>query len=506
MYTYKNPVIPGYHPDPSVCRDGDDFYLVTSTFEFFPGVPIYHSKNLVNWECIGHCLTRKEQVPLEGCPPSAGIFAPTLRYYNNIWYMTTTNVSGGGNFIVYTADIRGQWSDPVWIAQGGIDPSLLFFDNKVYFCSTGGENESKNGHWEHGIYLCEINPHTGTMVTRSALISKGTGGRNPEAPHIYHKDGWFYLMLAEGGTEYGHMVTIQRSRDIYGPYEPCPYNPILSHRDRGGHSIQATGHADIFQDHNGYWWMVFLGIRPISHSMLHNLGRETFLAPVQWIDGWLVVGNNGMCELIMEGPLPAKPENPDFNFTADFSEPFDLRWNYIRNPDTGRYILKDNLLTLVGDKQTLSTSRGSPVFIGIRQQAFNMNAETGLCPPDTGRAGISVFYNENYHYEIYAKRCQNGRLLIVVNRCIGDLEVQTYKAEINTCEAIGLRINSDREKYRFAYNVNGAWVEAGNGFVAGLCTEITHTMTFTGVYVGLFASGGKADFTRMEITYNLEDM
>jgi alpha-N-arabinofuranosidase len=218
MNSYQNPIIPGFNPDPSICRAGEDYYIAVSSFEFFPGVPLYHSKNLADWEMTGHCLTRPEQLPLNGCRASGGIYAPTLRYHEGIFYMVTTNVSGGGNFIVHTQDINGPWSDPAFIDQGGIDPSLLFDGGKVYFCSNGNAGTD-------GIFVCEVEPRTGEKFTPSRLISSGCGGRCPEAPHIYHIGLWYYLLMAEGGTEYGHMVTIQRSRNIYGPYVQCPHNP-----------------------------------------------------------------------------------------------------------------------------------------------------------------------------------------------------------------------------------------------------------------------------------------
>ena len=170
---YRNPIIPGFNPDPSICRKGDDFYLVTSTFEFFPGVPVYHSKNLVNWEHIGYCLDRDSRLSLQGCWPAAGIYAPTIRYHEGMFYMTTTNVSGGGNFIVHTEDPAKGWSEPAWVhGQGGIDPSLFFDDDgKVYFTSTG---EDENG---SGIRICELNPMTGELLSDSILLSHGTGGK-----------------------------------------------------------------------------------------------------------------------------------------------------------------------------------------------------------------------------------------------------------------------------------------------------------------------------------------
>ncbi|HEY3390378.1 MAG TPA: glycoside hydrolase family 43 protein, partial [Prolixibacteraceae bacterium] len=223
--TYRNPVIPGFHPDPSVCRVGDDYYLVTSTFEYFPGVPVFHSKDLVNWEQIGHCLTRDSQLPLQKCGASGGIYAPTIRYHDGLFYMVVTNVSGGGNFFVTAKDPAGEWSEPLWINQGGIDPTIFWDeDGKAYFMSTGHHFDT--GKQREGIAISEIDLKTGKRITEPIPVWLGTGGRYPEAPHIYKKDGYYYLLIAEGGTEYGHKVTISRSRNIYGPYESAPGNPI----------------------------------------------------------------------------------------------------------------------------------------------------------------------------------------------------------------------------------------------------------------------------------------
>ena len=263
---YNNPVIPGFHPDPSVCKVGDDFYLVTSSFEYFPGVPVFHSKDLVNWEQIGHCLTRESQLNLNKSRASGGIYAPTIRYNKGLFYMITTNVSKG-NFIVYTKDPAGEWSDPVWLKQTGIDPSLYFEGDKCYLTSNPGNT----------IYLSEINPLTGEQLTGSRAIWSGTGGRYPEAPHIYKKDGWYYLMISEGGTEYAHKVTIARSRNIDGPYESNPSNPILTHMNVNAQNnpIQGTGHADLVQANDSSWWMVCLAFRPQS-GLHHLLGRGNF--------------------------------------------------------------------------------------------------------------------------------------------------------------------------------------------------------------------------------------
>mgnify|MGYP002627382974 FL=1 len=252
-----------------VCRVGDDYYLVNSSFQYFPGVPIHHSKDLVNWELIGNVLDRESQVPLEGANSGGGIFATTIRYNEGTYYMVTTNVSHGGNFFVTAKDPAGPWSEPVHLKQGGIDPSFLFEDGKCYMVS----NPS-------GIQLCEIDPVTGEQLTESKLLWKGTGGRFPEGPHIYKKDGWYYLLISEGGTEMGHNLTVARSRDIWGPYESNPANPILTHfrTVAENNQIQATGHGDFVEAPDGSWWVVFLAFRRYGGDY-HHLGRETYLAP-----------------------------------------------------------------------------------------------------------------------------------------------------------------------------------------------------------------------------------
>jgi alpha-N-arabinofuranosidase len=496
VYTYHNPVIPGFNPDPSVCRVGDDFYLVTSTFEFFPGVPVYHSKNLVNWELIGHCLTRPEQLPLENCQASRGIYAPTIRFHDGVFYMTTTNThtrSNGrrlGNFIVHTRDIRGSWSDPVWVEQGGIDPSLLFANGKAWFCSNGGMPGD-----EKGVYVCEIDPLTGEKQSPSRFITRGCGGKCTEAPHLYYIDGWFYLLLAEGGTSYGHMAVIMRSRDIYGPYEACPHNPVLSNIRLHRYPIQCIGHADMFEDGRGNWWMVCLGIRLPDSQMRHNLGRETFLAPVCWENGWPLCGENGTVIPEMSGPLPNVPHPADFNIIENFSSGvLSPHWNFIRNPDTARYRVNGVGLVLRGGTEGLSGMR--PVFAGVRQQSFCVESVAKVSGIASGtRAGISAFLSDCYHYDLALEQ-RDGGLFVLVNRRIHDLEAVSFEAPLNTAARdIELRIKSDTQWYYFSYRARGeAWQDAGKGMTAGLCAEATHSGSFTGVYIGLFSTGGTASF------------
>lgn len=507
---YQNPIIPGFNPDPSICFAEDTFYLVTSTFEFFPGVPVYKSKNLAEWECIGHCLTRKSQLNLEGCGASGGIYAPTIRYHKGTFFMVVTNVSDKGNFIVHTTDPAGEWSEPAWVKQGGIDPSLLFDEDKVYFVSNGDDK----GH--HGIYLCEVNPFTGEMLTDSVLISNGCGGRCAEAPHIYHIGDMYYLMLAEGGTEYGHMVTISRSSSIYGPFEACTHNPVLSHRDDNTSPIQCTGHADLIEDKNGNWWMVALGVRPLSSArggvMLHNLGRETFLIPVVWENGWPVVGNNGRASLSVDAPLPADLQgsaavtNKNFVRAPRLEEQFEKEhWHqeftFVRNPVIENYKLlpEEEVLLLKGSTDTLSTEFGAPTFLGVRQTEFCQEASTVVTLENMGSekemaaAGLSVFYNHDHHYDILITPSETG-YDILLRRKLYDLCAITNIAAV-TSNQVSFKVAADSEYYSFYYAQPGeTWKLLGKGSAAGMTTEITRTMTFTGTFFGMFAENTAARF------------
>ena len=478
-----NPIVPGFHPDPSICRVGQDYYLVNSTFEYFPGVPVHHSGDLVHWELIGHCLTRPSQLPLAGCRCSGGIYAPSIRYHDGRFYMITTNLTGGGNFVVTATDPAGEWSEPIWIDHPGIDPSLLFDDDgRVYYSGTGGPDL-------RGISQVELDLVTGKLLTPPRIIWTGTGGKFPEGPHLYKIDGRYYLMIAEGGTEYGHMETLARADNPWGPFEPCPRNPILTHRERM-HQIQATGHADLFQAHDGSWWMVFLGIR--HRGWAHHIGRETFLAPVVWDDaGWPVVGHNGTVDLEMDGPnWPAQPVAAH-RVRDDFDSPtLSPVWNFLRNPYPADWSLTDRPghLRLNGSAVSLSDP-DSPAFVGRRQQHWHCRAAACLefDPPGEGEeAGLVVLANVRYHYQLAVGR-REGRRVVFVRRQMGDLRV------VVACEPIEpgpvtLAIVADEEAYHFRLAAGDAppreLASAWTRFVAKeLCGG------FTGVYIGMYATG-----------------
>lgn len=499
--TYTNPIISGFHPDPSICRVGLDYFLVTSSFEYFPGVPLFHSRDLVHWRQIGHVLTRPAQLSFANWRPSGGIFAPTIRHHDGVFYMITTNMSGGGNFYVHTKDPFGEWSDPIWVEQSGIDPSLHFDDDgRVYLTSNWigrfpppAEVDAAESVW--GIQQSKIDIKTGKLLTEPRPVWAGTGGRFPEAPHLYQINGRYYLLIAEGGTELGHMVTIARSDTPWGPWESCPHNPILTHRS--WHSpIQAVGHADFIEAHDGSWWLVCLGTRPSNQLYGAHLGRETFLAPVQWDEaGWPHIGQDGKLMVEMKSPpfapVPweAEPERDDFD-----APQLGVVWNFLGVPDPTTWSLtaRPSALCLQGNGATLDD--GPPVaFVGRRQVHHTCKIATRLDfepATDKEEAGVAVWMNPTHHYDLFVTQRENKRQ-VVVRRRIGSLVADVAREPIGNA-AVTLTIEADPQQYRFGFiNGNNEQQILATGETRYLAPEVTGG--FTGIYFALYASGGGQD-------------
>jgi alpha-N-arabinofuranosidase len=482
---YRNPILTGFYPDPSVCRVGNDFYLVTSSFEYFPGVPIFHSRDLVNWRQIGHVLTRESQLNLCTAKSSGGIFAPTLRYHEGRFYMVTTDTTGLGNFYVHTDDPAGDWSDPVPVDMGGIDPSLLFHEGKTYFTSTGL-------HWgERGIYLTEIDLATGEVLNEPRFLWKGTGGKYPEAPHLYVKDGWFYLLIAEGGTEFGHMISMARSRKVDGPYEACPHNPILSHRSTDL-PLQSTGHADFFQDAKGQWWTVFLAVRHTGYPQMHHLGRETCLAPMEWPEGGWPVVNQGR-PLQLEVEVPGLPEVA-MAAPAQVREDFDSAlpafvWNFRRNPLEGAWSLTRRVGHLSLRCAAASLEDVAPMaFLGRRQQHFDVRVETliDFMPASSNEeAGLVVQMNERYYVALVVTQ-RNGKRVALVRHRLASLRMESEPVMLPD-GPVGLRVRADEIHWHLDVKLTSGWSELAKTETRHLSTEVAGG--FTGVYFGLFATG-----------------
>lgn len=484
---YRNPIIPGFHPDPSICRVGDDFYLVTSSFEYFPGVPVFHSRDLVNWKQIGHCLTRNSQLPLDKCRSSGGIYAPTIRYHAGRFYMVTTNVTHRGNFYVHTDNPAGEWSEPVWVDQPGIDPSLLFDDDgKVYFVSNGTKDYAGN----RGSFQSEILDLATGKLGPCRHLWNGTGGAYPEGPHVFKKDGWYYLLLAEGGTEFGHMVTIARSKSVWGPFEPCPHNPILSHRSIDTR-LQSTGHSDLVADAAGQWWIAFLACRHVGYPKMHHIGRETCLAPVEWKDGWPIVNAGRAVPLEVETDRPIPKQIPSTGFTDSFTSPkLGLQWNFRRNPDDSAWSLTraPGHLSLRCIPTTLSDV-ASPAFLGCRQEhlACQASVELDFTPQSLAdEAGFTVIMNEQYRCDL-AITTRGGRRVALLRRCLGSLIAEPSNHPIPAGKAV-LRLTATPEWYTFSIEpAGGQPITLGKVEARHLSTELAGG--FTGVYLGMYATG-----------------
>lgn len=310
------PVIPGFFPDPTICRVGDDFYLATSSFEYFPGAPIFHSRNLVQWEQIGNILTRRSQFAAGDRRRSGGIFGSTLRHHEGRFWFVTTNMSdfGGGHLLFHAEHPAGPWSEPVPIAgTPGIDPDIAWDNDGNCYLTWLGFGPGEGG---SGVVQARLDPESGRLLESPRKLWQGSGLAHPEGPHLYQTGRWWYLMIAEGGTERGHAVSISRSTSPSGPFEPHPDNPVFSHRSLDT-PVQNVGHADLVEGPDGGWAAVHLGVRVRGSSPgYHVLGRETFLAGITWQDGW---------PRFDEERFKVPPA--DTSFGDDFSSPLlHMRW------------------------------------------------------------------------------------------------------------------------------------------------------------------------------------
>ncbi|WP_327589642.1 glycoside hydrolase family 43 protein [Nonomuraea sp. NBC_00507] len=471
------PIVAGFHPDPSVCRAGDDYYLVCSSFEYFPGVPVFHSRDLVHWTQIGNALERPSQLRLSAeTPSSAGVYAPTLRHHDGrFWLIVTVVADGGGNMLFTATDPAGPWSDPIRLpGVPGIDPDLAWDDDGTCWCTVAGVGQVR------------IDPRTGETFGEPHKLWSGTpGAAAPEAPHLYRIGEYWYLLIAEGGTERGHGVSIARGPAPDGPFEPCPGNPILTHRSTT-HPVQNTGHADLVQAPDGSWWMVLLGVRPGGGTPgWHVLGRETFLAPVTWVDGWPVVGE------LVPG-VPNGSNRDDF----DLAE-LQACWISLRSRPADLCTTKERAGWLTLRARGASLDEPDVTFLGRRPQHLRWRART-MIDPAQGRGGLAVRLDEEHHYEIEA----GGGQVRVVAR-IGS--VRTVVAEhpapagplvlaVQTDEPLpphGPRAAPDALSF-------GVETEAGALTVLAsldgryLSTEVAGG--FTGRVVGMYAATGAVHF------------
>ncbi len=466
---YRNPILAGFYPDPSITRAGDDYYLVNSSFAYSPGVPIFHSKDLVNWKALGHVLTTPTQLPLKNQQTSRGIYAPTIRFHDGVFYMITTLVDVRGNFLVTAKDPAGPWSEPVLLPEiGGIDPDIFFDDDgKAYIAHNDGPvgEPLYNGH--RAIWLWEFDLKTNKVVKNSGrvIVNGGTDiAKKPiwiEGPHIYKINGWYYLLCAEGGTGMDHSAVIFRSKSLHEPFVPYEKNPILTQRDLNKdrtNPITTAGHADFVQTREGDWWAVFLATRAYDKKF-YNSGRETFLLPVTWKDDWLVILEQGK-EIPYQHPAPvirAKTANPDqlsgnFIWQDNFSnKQLGFEWVSLRSADSPFYQLTKSGLELQALKVKLD-SLEQPAFLGRRQQhtRFSSSAEFTL-PEAKTSAGIVALQSETAHYYFGVRQVDKGTELFIEQANKSAPKVIYHKLVKDLANPIHLRIEGDAGKIRFSY-------------------------------------------------------
>ncbi|NVD43424.1 glycoside hydrolase family 43 protein [Qipengyuania atrilutea] len=495
--TYRNPVIPGFHPDPSIVRVRDDFYAVTSTFSWFPGLPILHSTDLVNWRQIGNAIDRPGQVDFSGLGTNRGLFAPAITYHDGRFWIVNTCIECGDNFVITAGDPAGPWSDPVWLDFGGIDPSLYFAEDGTTWIAYNDAPPGEPLYEGHrAIWLQQFDAEKmQVMPQRTLLVNGGVDlSAEPvwaEGPHIYKVGDWYYLLTAEGGTADQHSQTIYRSRELQGPYEPGPFNPILTQRDLPADRpdrVEATGHADIVKLDDGSWWGLFLATRPFEgQSTL--LGRETFLLPLEWVDGFPRFLDRGE-PVPMVAPRPPLPQSKRVsyaNWRDDFSEPLGDEWIGLRTPgQVQNRILSDGELVLIGGEDAAG-SLGKPSFVGQRLRHHNADFTTSVDFAPSGEgdfAGLLAFMDEAH----FLAAGIEGDRLVIRRRTDpsederGELVAEQPLSGTGPVELkLALRGGEARVSWRQAGR--GAWRELGGAVNVEPLASV-HAGLFTGLVVG----------------------
>ncbi len=506
-----NPVLAGFYPDPSVTRAGETYYLVNSTFTWYPGIPVFRSTDLVTWQQVGNAIDRPGMLDFDGLPLSRGVFAPTIEYHEGVFYIANTCVDCGGNFIITARDPAGPWSDPVFMPEvGGIDPSIFFdVDGKMYLMNNELPPGGSRYEGHRAILIREIDRETFQPVSAPVVLING--GVRPEdkpiwieGPHIYRIGEWYYLSSAEGGTSLEHSQVVLRARSVLGPYAPYEDNPILTQRDLPDdrdNPVTALGHADLVQDAAGAWWAIFLGIRPYE-VWFHNTGRETFIAPVKWHDGWPIILERGKA-LPFSVPRPAGEPMPEDtpplsgNFTINDAFEGDTigpEWMTPRVPDETWFTLDRGKLVIAARPVGLGDG-GQPSLLARRQQHHHAVAETGMefDPVSEGdEAGLVAFHDDHNYVaigigldsegrrEVRLTQNRNGERTVLARTPIGGLAATPVR----------LRITTAGRDHDFAYSLDGSdWTVLAEDLDGrALSMERVDGFSFTGVVFGLYAT------------------
>ncbi|WP_118952084.1 glycoside hydrolase family 43 protein [Taibaiella helva] len=507
--TLTNPILSGFYPDPSIVKTGDDYYLVNSTFSYFPGLPVFHSKDLKNWQQIGNVISRPAQLNFIGDKVTRGLFAPAISFHNGLYYVTCTNIDHKGNFLVTAKDPAGPWSDPVWLPDvRGIDPSLFFDDDdKAYILYNSDPPDHQSLYPGHRtIRMYELDALAGKISgAEKILINGGVDiSQKPvwiEGPHIMKANGWYYLYAAEGGTSVNHSEVVFRSKSVWGPYISYEHNPILTQRnlpeDRKD-PITSAGHAQFVEGPDGKTYAVFLAVRPYSGDY-YNTGRETFIAPVEWKDGWPVI-NPGSPEIKYrytahykeQKPGKILPQSGNFSYRLTFENGADPSLLFLRTVDssnfsTGAEGLKLNL------KPATCMGLDNPAFVGKRQQHLYCTTETKLdfeTVKENEKAGLLAFQDERHFYYL-CKSYAAGKPVVQLFKSNKDKEAMELLAEKpvrNQQGSIWLRIKAEGGSYSFYYaQKENQWNLLKTG-VDGRWLSTHEAGGFTGCILAMYAT------------------
>ena len=499
--TARNPILPGTYPDPSVCRVGDTYWLVTSTFEYFPGLPVFRSTDLVHWEQVGHVIDRAEQLDYQGLRWSHGLYAPTIRFHDGLFWVVCTLVgtpegAPGGNFLVTATDPAGPWSDPVWLDEAGIDPSLFFDDDGRVWVH--GTRLAADPEWDQQteVWIRELDRDTLRLTGPEHVVWTGAvrGAVWAEGPHLYKVDGTYYLLAAEGGTDIHHAISVARADVVTGPYEGNKANPVLTHRHLGrGMDVTGVGHADLVQAVDGSWWALLLAMRPYG-GYHYNLGRETFLVPVTWEDGWPVLAP-GVGRVPAEVTVPFASDDAGLGETQGTTSgvvpPSSLRWTTLRGP--AAFATPDGDGWRLALRPATLAEHVTPSFLGVRQQHQDVDVRVSLVDAllaDGEEAGLVVRQNERDHVRLAVIAGAEGRQAVVTHRRAGvDAEIGSLALPDGP---VALAMSARGQDYAFLVGDEQLAV------VDGRTLDSTVTGGFTGVWVGIYAtSNGRPTSTEV---------
>ncbi len=509
MGSYSNPILPGTYPDPSVCRVGDDFYLVTSTFDYWPGLPILHSTDLVNWRQIGHAIDREDQLDLSALPFNAGLYAPTIRHHDGLFHVICTLVAGsdghGQNFVVTAADAAGPWSDPILLEGAGFDPSFLFDDGRLWMCAVRLAAEPL-WPWQTEVWVRELDPAGFAPVGPEHIVWHGAleGAQWAEGPHIYRVDDRYLLIAAEGGTGRQHAVIAAFADSPTGPFRGIPENPVLTHRHLGGgEPLVNVGHADLVDASDGGWWAVLLATRT-EGGRETLLGRETHLVPVVWQDSRPVFapGAGRVLPVVSGDGIPDADPTPAADID-DFDDPtLGLAWNLVRTHDAPRFSLtaRPGWLRLPLLAATLEDA-ASPAFVARRLQHTRASLR-GLIEFQPARAGdeagIALRHTDDAHLTLViaaGERDDRDPEGVPSRRVVARMRDEGVTRELAShplpsSGPVELELRVDGLAATASWSVDGRWTALAEADLSGMRAEVRGS--FVGTWWGAYATGSGA--------------